>query len=44
MSQSLTPREYKGGARHGYKATMAELLQPVDNAQIIELTHYLAAR
>ena len=44
MSQSLTPREYKGGARHGYEAMMAELLQPVDNAQLIELTYYLAAR
>jgi cytochrome c553 len=35
-------REYKSGARHGYDATMAEALQPVGDAQIVELAYYLA--
>jgi cytochrome c553 len=37
-----TLREYKSGARHGYDATMAEVLQPVDDAQIVEFAYYLA--
>jgi cytochrome c553 len=37
-----TLREYKSGARHGYDATMAEALQPIDDAQMIELAYYLA--
>ena len=35
-------REYKSGARHGYEPTMAEALQPVDDAQLTELAYYLA--
>jgi cytochrome c553 len=37
-----TLRDYKSGARHGYDATMAEVLQPVDDAQLVELSYYLA--
>jgi cytochrome c553 len=37
-----TLREYKSGARHGYDATMAEALQPVDDAALVELSYYLA--
>jgi len=37
-----TLRDYKSGARHGYDATMAEALQPVDDAQIRELAYFLA--
>jgi cytochrome c553 len=37
-----TLREYKSGARHGYDATMAEALQPVDDASLIELAYFLA--
>jgi len=37
-----TLRDYKSGARHGYDATMAEVLQPVDDAQIADLAYYLA--
>ena len=35
-------REYKSGARHGYEPTMAEVLQPVDDAQLIEFAYYLS--
>ena len=35
-------REYKSGARHGYEPTMAEALQPVDDAMLVELAYYLA--
>jgi cytochrome c553 len=35
-------RDYKSGARHGYDATMAEALQPVDDAQLVEIAYYLA--
>lgn len=35
-------RDYKSGARHGYDATMAEALQPVDDAQLVEFAYYLA--
>jgi cytochrome c553 len=37
-----TLRDYKSGARRGYDATMAEALQPVDDAQLVELSYYLA--
>jgi cytochrome c553 len=37
-----TLRDYKSGARRGYDATMAETLQPVDDAQLIEVAYYLA--
>ena len=37
-----TLREYKSGARRGYDATMAEVLQPLDDAQLIEFAYYLA--
>ena len=36
-----TLREYKSGARRGYDATMAEILQPIDDAQISALAYYL---
>jgi cytochrome c553 len=35
-------RDYKSGARHGYDATMAEVLQPVDDKQIVEFAYYLS--
>jgi cytochrome c553 len=34
-------RDYKSGARPGYDATMAEVLQPVDDAQFADLAYYL---
>jgi cytochrome c553 len=37
-----TLRDYKSGARRGYDASMAEVLQPVDDAQLIEFSYYLA--
>jgi cytochrome c553 len=37
-----TLREYKTGARHGYDATMAEALQPVDDPALVELAYFLA--
>jgi cytochrome c553 len=37
-----TLRDYKSGARRGYDATMAEVLQPLDDAQLIEFAYYLA--
>jgi cytochrome c553 len=37
-----TLRDYKSGARRGYDATMAEVLQPVDDPQLIEFAYYLA--
>ena len=33
---------YKSGARHGYEPTMAEVLQPIDEAQLGEFAYYLA--
>jgi cytochrome c553 len=39
-----TLRDYKSGARHGYDATMAEVLQPVSDVQLVELSYYLAHR
>jgi len=37
-----TMREYKDNSRHGYDATMAEVLQPVTPEQIADLAYYLA--
>jgi len=37
-----TLRDYKSGARHGYDATMAEVLQPIGDAQFVEFAYYLA--
>jgi cytochrome c553 len=35
-------RDYKSGARRGYDATMAEVVQPLNDAQLVELSYYLA--
>lgn len=35
-------RDYKSGARHGYEPTMTEVLQPVDDAQLVEFAYYLS--
>jgi cytochrome c553 len=35
-------REYKSGARHGYEPTMTEVMQPVDDAQLVEFAYYLS--
>jgi cytochrome c553 len=37
-----TMREYKSNTRHGYDASMAEVLQPVTDAQIVELAYYIS--
>jgi cytochrome c553 len=37
-----TMGEYKDNSRHGYDATMAEVLQPVTPAQIADLAYFLA--
>jgi cytochrome c553 len=37
-----TLRDYKSGARHGYEPTMAEALQPIGDAELVELAYYLA--
>src|SRR5262249_22932462 len=37
-----TLRDYKSSARHGYDATMAEVLSAVDDGQIVEFAYYLA--
>lgn len=37
-----TMREYKDNSRHGYDATMADVLQPVTDEQIVDLAYYLA--
>ena len=37
-----TLREYKSGSRHGYDATMAEVLQPIGDAQFVDFAYYLA--
>jgi cytochrome c553 len=34
--------EYKSNTRHGYDATMAEVLQPVTETQIADLAYFLA--
>jgi cytochrome c553 len=35
-------RDYKSAARPGYEPTMVEALQPVSDADIVDLAHYLA--
>lgn len=35
-------RDYKSGARHGYDATMAEVLQPIDESDLAVLAYFLA--
>jgi cytochrome c553 len=35
-------RDYKGARRPGYDATMDEVMRPVSDAEIIDLSHYLA--
>jgi cytochrome c553 len=37
-----TMREYKNNTRHGYDGTMAEVLNPVTEAEIGDLAYYLA--
>ncbi len=37
-----TLRDYKSGARRGYEPIMVEVLQPVDDAALVELAYYLA--
>ncbi len=37
-----TLRDYKSGARQGYEPTMAEALQPLSDAELVELAYYLA--
>jgi cytochrome c553 len=37
-----TMREYKSNSRHGYDGTMAEVLNPVTDAQIGDLAYYIA--
>jgi len=37
-----TLRDYKSGARRGYDASMAEVLQPLDDGQLVEFAYYLA--
>ena len=37
-----TLREYKSGARHAYEPIMLEVLQPLDDTQLVELSYYLA--
>ncbi|WP_398470137.1 c-type cytochrome [Tardiphaga sp.] len=37
-----TMREYKDNSRHGYDATMADVMQPISDAQITELAYFLA--
>jgi cytochrome c553 len=35
-------RAYKSGARRGYEPTMAEAVQPLDDAQLADLAYYIA--
>ncbi len=37
-----TMLEYKNNSRHGYDATMAEVLQPVTDGQIADLAYFIA--
>ncbi len=37
-----TLREYKNNTRHGYEPTMAEVLAPVTDQQILDLAYYIA--
>jgi cytochrome c553 len=35
-------REYKSSTRHGYDATMAEVTQPIPEAEILDLAYFMA--
>lgn len=35
-------RGYKDNSRHGYDGTMAEVMQPITDAQILDLAYYIA--
>jgi cytochrome c553 len=35
-------RGYKDNSRHGYDGTMADVMQPVTDAQILDLAYYMA--
>jgi cytochrome c553 len=37
-----TLRDYKSRARVGYDASMAEVLQPVSDAEIVDLAYFIA--
>jgi cytochrome c553 len=37
-----TLREYKSGTRHAYEPIMIEVLQPIDDAQLVEFAYYLS--
>ena len=37
-----TLREYKSGARRAYEPIMVEVLQPIDDAQLVEFAYYLS--
>jgi cytochrome c553 len=37
-----TLRDYKSRARIGYDASMAEVLQPVEDAEIVDLAYFIA--
>ena len=37
-----TLREYKSGARHAYEPIMVEVLQPIPDVAMVELSYYLA--
>jgi cytochrome c553 len=35
-------RGYKDNSRHGYDATMAEVMAPISDEQILDLAYYIA--
>jgi cytochrome c553 len=37
-----TLREYRDNVRHGYDGVMAEVLAPINDAQIVDLAYYIA--
>ena len=37
-----TLREYKDNTRRGYDASMADVVQPLDDAQMVDLAYFLA--
>ena len=37
-----TLREYKSGERHAYEPIMIEVMQPLDDAQLVEFAYYLS--
>jgi cytochrome c553 len=39
---NTTLRAYKDNSRHGYDASMADVMQPITDAQITELAYYMA--